>query len=401
MNIYLNSEVYLVKGKSGGVLYDFSRGELFHISKEATDLIDNLPVDDKKISEEAYGFLEKLKRIGLVTDRQVGTHKIEDLKNRKPIDFVWIEVTTGCNLKCIHCYDEASCHSIKFMSYEDFCHVVDELQINGIKKIQLIGGEPLLLKEKLKIYLDYCIGKFEYIEVFTNGTLLNEELVEYFSKNDIKVALSVYSYKDENHDRVTGVKGSYQKTNQAIELLHKNKVTYRVKNVLMRDIDLGNKNTTLYSLSKERDVARLTGRANMKLLNEELIEKRLITEETFSGNVRKQVILRNLSGHNCFSRRLYFSVDLTVYPCVMERRVNHGNLKTQKLKDILKEELMGMNKDHINGCKDCEYRYSCHDCRPDSYGKGVQEKPWYCTYDPQIGIWQDKNQFAHELLKRK
>ena len=56
-----------------------------------------------------------------------------------------------------------------------------------------------------------------------------------------------------------------------------------------------------------------------------------------------------------------------------------------------------MTKDHINVCKDCEFRYCCHDCRPDSLSNDVYAKPWYCTYNPYSGEWIDVEEYIDFL----
>ena len=60
-----------------------------------------------------------------------------------------------------------------------------------------------------------------------------------------------------------------------------------------------------------------------------------------------------------------------------------------------------MNKDKIEECKECEFRYCCFDCRPDSNGKEINEKPWYCTYYPKEGRWEkDISKFIADLRER-
>lgn len=80
---------------------------------------------------------------------------------------------------------------------------------------------------------------------------------------------------------------------------------------------------------------------------------------------------------------------MNVYPCVMERRIKHGSLKNNKLKDILDNNIFNITKDSIEECKECEFRYCCFDCRPDSLGKSILKKPWYCSYIPEKGEWKN------------
>ena len=246
--------------------------------------------------------------------------------------------------------------------------------------------------------LDYTIGKFDFIEIFTNGTLLDDEWFEYLRVNEIAIALSVYSYEAAVHDKVTGMKGSHQKTNDTIQKLKDNHIKYRVCNVLMADVPIGDNNTDLYELSSEKDVVRMTGRANWELLSDELIRKRLITKKTFSKPINKDFCGKTITGHNCFMDKVYVAANLDVYPCVMERRIKHCNIKC--LGDlVLNEDIRYMNKDHIEGCQNCEYRYACYDCRPNTLSENVMAKPWYCTYLPEKGEWLDENFFIKMLYE--
>ena len=240
-------------------------------------------------------------------------------------------------------------------------------------------------------------GKFDYVEIFTNGTLMTDSLINYIKEHGIRVALSLYSYNPDEHDKVTRLSGSWARTNETIRKLRETGIPYAVKSVLMRGVDIGERNTDLYTLNPMKDVVRLTGRASASLLTRELARKRLITKKSFRRPLSKAFVQRCLSGHNCFSRRLYFAADLTVYPCVMERRLSHGNLRGAHLADILREDILSMNKDSITECRDCEFRYCCHDCRPDANGQSLDAKAWYCTYDPVLGKWKDEENFLDSL----
>ncbi len=99
------------------------------------------------------------------------------------------------------------------------------------------------------------------------------------------------------------------------------------------------------------------------------------------------MIKSSLFFNNCFGSKIYIATDLTVYPCVMERRFSHGNMK-ENTNFKLDDAIMKLNKDKINSCKDCEFRLGCFDCRPDSLTGEICSKPWYCTYLPEIGEWE-------------
>ena len=394
--LYLNEKVYIVDGKTNGAIYDLNKGNLYHISKEAKAFLHKVCSEEFIPTFNEQQYIDYLIAEEILTETETKEHSIEELIEPFEIGFVWIEVTNICNLRCIHCYDEAGCGKGDVMSYSDFCHIIDELTINHISKVQLIGGEPFVLGEDLITYLEYMKGKFEYIEIFTNGTLIKEKWITYLKENNIHIALSVYSYQESEHNKVTQ-SNSWKKTNDTIQKLKENGIPYKVKNVIIKGIDIGEKNTDLYSLSYKKDIIRLTGRASLKLVSKDMLKRKLITEKSFSDKLSLSLVKRCVSGHNCFNRRLYFAVDSKVYPCVMERRLCHGNIKGKHLTDILSDEIRKLDKNKIEVCQDCEFRYCCFDCRPDSNGKGIYDKTWYCTYNPYTGVWEDIDRFSDNL----
>ncbi len=400
----LNHNVYLVKGACRSCIYDFNGLKLYSINAELANLLEKVNAGEittdnlASYPEDAINVLHELRHNGIVIlDEASSRRSIDDLRrDLTGVDMAWVEITTRCNMRCIHCDNESDYHCDTFMSQDDFRHVIDNLQKMNVRKLQLIGGEPFVDPDRLKGMLDYANGKFDFIEIFTNGTLVTKEWYSYLAKNDIHIALSVYSYNPQIHDYVTKGKGSWAKTNNTIKLLKENNVKYRVCNILMKGVDIGEKNTDLYELSSQRDVARMTGRAGLSLLTDDLIYKRLITKSSFSKPLNKRFVSKLLSGHNCFSCKLYVAANLDVYPCVMERRIKHCNVKDSG-GIILNGSIRGLNKDHIHGCDECEFRYACFDCRPNSLVKNVREKPWYCTYDPSSGTWKDVNSFIEKI----
>lgn len=142
----------------------------------------------------------------------------------------------------------------------------------------------------------------------------------------------------------------------------------------------------------------MAGRGNLNYLTPELLKRKVITKEYFSHPLKSENIRKMVSGHQCFGRKIYISADLTVYPCVMERRFSHGNLKYNSLEKILRQDIMSFNKTRIETCSGCEFRYACHDCRPDSITNDIYAKPYYCTYDVEHGCWLDADEFVKDFF---
>ena len=390
-----NNNVYLVRGKLKDCIYDLKNKKLYHIQKSFSALIErvcSIDVDDLDLTNEENKAIENLRNVGLI-DFSNEIKPLADIKSLVTdfdIRFVWIEICTLCNLKCRHCYNESSAQCHETMSFDDFKKVCHELLDIGVRKVQLIGGEPFCHAD-IKEMLKYASEKFDFVEVFTNGILINEQWCEFFKEDNIHIAMSIYSYNAEEHDKVTLKKGSHDKTVHAVELLKEYDIPHRIETVYMKDISVGEKNTDLYSINPKKDVIRMAGRGNVGLLTPELLKRKLITKGTFSHALNPEVIARNVNGNRCFASKLYISADLEVYPCVMERRFSHGNLKDDILKNLIKKDIQKFNKDKVEGCRECEFRYACYDCRPDSLSENIYAKPYYCTYDVDNGIWLNED----------
>lgn len=69
----------------------------------------------------------------------------------------------------------------------------------------------------------------------------------------------------------------------------------------------------------------------------------------------------------------------------------YGNIKDNRLKEIASDssftKLWNINKDQIEICKDCEFRYICTDCRAFVNNAGTFGKPSKCSYDPYTATW--------------
>lgn len=399
----LNDDIYVVSGAKYGCIYDLPNNKLHKISKDAYDLLIRVSNGGDINNTQEEQFLKSLASLGivhLVTSPIKSTKSIEDVFSyKRNIDFAWIELTNICNLRCIHCYNEHAQCSKVHLSLEDFKWVVDQLCSIGIEKIQLIGGEPFLINKGILFeMMDYLSSRVKGFELFTNGTVATDDdwkmIKERYS--NVSVATSLHSYLKEEHEKVTQVEDSYNKTVKTLKLLNELNIPHRFVGTYIVGINIS-KDDTIGQPSR-RDYVRLSGRASLGLYNDELLKKRLISEKILhSGDLRKT--LNSIYEENCFSTHLYVGADMNVYPCPMERRVCHGNLKGNYIQDILKSQILHFTKNEVEGCKDCEYRYICRDCRPDSLTGNFNEKPWYCTYDPYSGAWETFDEFKKRIGK--
>lgn len=146
------------------------------------------------------------------------------------LDFLWLEITQKCNLTCTHCYvsssPEIALHGK--MRHEDWLAAIDEAASVGCKAIQFIGGEPLLYPRIDDLIMRCRELDFSLIEIFTNGTPVNDRKASLFSKLGVQVACSFYSAQPQIHDTITGKIGSFERTMAGLRQLSSHSVPVRI-----------------------------------------------------------------------------------------------------------------------------------------------------------------------------
>lgn len=143
-----------------------------------------------------------------------------------------LHITNLCNLKCKHCYASAGEKFPNEMTYEEIINVVDQLDELGINYITLSGGEPFERKDIFDI-IKYIRQKDIHVMITSNGTLLNQEIMDKLKKLDIdSIQISIDSYDPEIHDNFRGIKGSFNKAIEGIKLCKANGIKVSIMSTL-------------------------------------------------------------------------------------------------------------------------------------------------------------------------
>ncbi len=146
-----------------------------------------------------------------------------------------IDITSKCNFKCIHCYYTQDKNEREELNTERWLSIIDEITEAGCLFLLISGGEPLLRKDFSIIYRHAKMNGI-LLTVFSNGTLITEEIAELFLEFPPQtVEITIYGATPKTSDRITGVKGSLEKCLKGIEtLLHYN-VNVKLKTILMTE----------------------------------------------------------------------------------------------------------------------------------------------------------------------
>ena len=93
----------------------------------------------------------------------------------RSVDYIRISVTSRCNFKCAYCMPCAEDASEDALSLDELFFVASVAVKNGIKKIRITGGEPLLRKD-LPEFIQRLHTAAPHVEInlTTNGYLLQE-----------------------------------------------------------------------------------------------------------------------------------------------------------------------------------------------------------------------------------
>lgn len=123
------------------------------------------------------------------------------------IDYVRISLTDRCNLRCVYCMPEdgGECLPAKDVLTDDkivrLCQVLGR---NGVKKIKLTGGEPLIRPNLPDIiHRIKSIPGIEQVTLTTNGVLLGEKIDELVKAGLDAVNVSIDHLDEKEYEKIT------------------------------------------------------------------------------------------------------------------------------------------------------------------------------------------------------
>jgi MoaA/NifB/PqqE/SkfB family radical SAM enzyme len=239
----------------------------------------------------------------------------------KALDFLWLELTNRCNLRCVHCYTESSPHSgdRDILTAQDYDRLMREAYDLGCRKLQFIGGEPQLNREFHNLLVAAKALGFQFIEVFSNLTQLDEATLGYAADNGICFATSVYSDEPEAHDAITKVRSSHARTIKNLKRLIEKGIHTRAATIVI-DQDQSSVRRTTRFLSD---------------LGVNHVKSAVVREFGRGKDVlARPARLEGLCGH-CWMGKLCIAPDGMAYPCVMSRQWPVGNVLDMSLAEIV------------------------------------------------------------------
>lgn len=96
--------------------------------------------------------------------------------------------------------------------------------------------------------------------------------------------------------------------------------------------------------------------------------------------------------NTCLNKKISIDLNGDIKNCP-SLKISYGNIEDTSLINVINKKnfktLWDINKDQIEICKDCEFRYICTDCRAFiKEPSNIYSKPSKCTYDPYTATWK-------------
>ncbi len=314
-----------------------------------------------------------------------------------PYHVVW-EVTTRCNLNCIHCYASSVAAKQAELTTKEGKKLLD--QIAAVEKFRMMvitGGEPLLRTDIFEL-MEHA-GKLGFKIVFsTNGTLLTPEIAKDLARLGVtNFSISLDGHTSKCHENIRHVPGSFQDAINGIKAARESGVCTQINFTAMKQnlaelpglIDLAESlNTDIIMVfqaiqpPKDGEALELDGEEQMRLIKT-IAEKQkktraliipvccpeywpyLIEQKRINfGKGIQRAALTGCGAGNGFS---YIRFDGDVWPCNFIP-IAAGNVRREAFTDIWNNSpLLKQYRVQPRGlkgiCGQCRHQDICGGCR--------------------------------------
>ena len=125
-----------------------------------------------------------------------------------------VELTNKCNFACKHCINESSIKENSELSKEKVYELIDYMDREGVVCLDFSGGEPLLYPYFEEI-LEYAYQKKLTLSLATNGSLLNDKIIEKLIKAEVSVRISLDGFNEDVNCVLRG--RTFETTDKAIK----------------------------------------------------------------------------------------------------------------------------------------------------------------------------------------
>lgn len=153
-------------------------------------------------------------------------------------DYLRISLTDNCNFRCFYCMPEEEYDfspASRLMQTDEIVQLARIFVEQGVKKIRLTGGEPLVRKDAAEIIA--ALGKLPVeLVITTNGTRIAEMLPTFLEAGIKTVNISLDTLQPEKFLLITR-RDLFHQVRSNIELLLQHKITVKINMVVMKGLN--------------------------------------------------------------------------------------------------------------------------------------------------------------------
>ncbi|WP_100073970.1 GTP 3',8-cyclase MoaA [Chryseobacterium camelliae] len=153
-------------------------------------------------------------------------------------DYLRISLTDHCNLRCFYCMPEekyAFAPASRLMQAEEINTLAKVFVSQGVKKIRLTGGEPLVRKDAPEII--ESLGKLGIkLAITTNGIRIDEMMDELIQANVTAMNISLDTLEREKFLKITR-RDLFDRVKRNIDLALQHHVKLKINVVVMKGLN--------------------------------------------------------------------------------------------------------------------------------------------------------------------
>ena len=377
MYFRLNSECYFIRGRKCGAIFDLIEKRMYALNPQETELITSCERNNPIHGDEELLKELKVHLLGNFYSNKTYVQKLRlgtasKTEGDPPeLNGVFLEINNSCNRACSFCgyygikrtsgclgcnkWNETS----EPLALDRWLKLIDELKDLDCKNIFITGGDLTLAWDKTMEVLDHANGKFNEIYVVLHEKSLSESIID--------------------------------------DLRNKSKIIIQTEDIHSLPFE----GSTLLLVVKPEDRENISSIGNKNIMMDFVFENSSCLPNSLPIISKKKLnspdmyrFLHDIKHHPCLGNMLTICHDGNVIPCPMMRSHSFGNIRDRELYTIFERGMDEINKfwdltlDYVEGCKECEFRYACNDCRASEESlTGRLDGKKMCSYDPKRGVW--------------
>ena len=285
------------------------------------------------------------------------------------------EITTNCNFKCRHCYNDVH---FPDASFDSISATIEKLVDMGVIYITLTGGEVFTRPDFELIYFTLKAKGF-IISIFTNAALLNCVSNVILSNKPDLISVSLYGADEEDYMTITQEQGQYKRVIEALDSLFLNNIGFELKVIISKlnyaKIMQGKYDEVAKRYNKKIKYSYIifaskSGKkdiCDLRVTIDEImifISKRL--SDSWMEKDYKMILKKSPEEHSCWGGESTINVDSAskISVCIkdMEYKID-STVTAEKIIEMVKSRKQQIIDDSRSDfCNQCKINYGCTIC---------------------------------------